>query len=64
MQHELIDIVFRSQKRRDLLLILGEGSRTMKEIKILLDVSPTVILPQIKRLTDSNLVIQKMVATN
>jgi predicted transcriptional regulator len=64
MQPELIDVVFRSQKRRDLLLTLGEGSKTMEEIKILLDVSPTAILPQIKRLTNSNLAIQKMVATN
>ena len=59
MEPELIDIVFRSQKRRDLLLLLGEEPRTMEEIKILLDVSPTAILPQIKRLADSNLVIQK-----
>jgi Predicted transcriptional regulator len=59
MQHELIDVVFRSQKRRDFLLLLGEKPRTMEEIKTLLDVSPTAILPQIKRLTDSDLVIQK-----
>jgi len=59
MQPELIDVVFRSQKRRDLLLLLGEEPRTMEDIKVLLDVSPTAILPQIKRLTDSNLVIQK-----
>ncbi|WP_048169588.1 helix-turn-helix transcriptional regulator [Methanosarcina siciliae] len=59
MQSELIDVVFRSQKRRDLLLLLGEEPRTMEDIKVLLDVSPTAILPQIKRLTDSNLVIQK-----
>jgi predicted transcriptional regulator len=59
MQHELIDVVFRSQKRRDLLLLLGEGPRTTEEIKTLLDVSPTAILPQIKRLTDSDLVIQR-----
>jgi predicted transcriptional regulator len=58
MQHELIDVVFRSQKRRDLLLLFGEEPRTMEEIKTLLDVSPTAILPQIKRLTDSDLVIQ------
>jgi predicted transcriptional regulator len=31
----------------------------MEEIKILLDVSPTAILPQIKKLTDSSLVTQK-----
>ena len=59
MQPELIDVVFRSQKRRDLLLLLGEEPRTMEEIKTLLDVSPTAILPQIKRLTDSDLVIHK-----
>lgn len=59
MQPELIDVVFRSQKRRDLLLLLGEEPRTMDEIKVLLDVSPTAILPQIKRFTDSNLVIHK-----
>ncbi|WP_205793663.1 winged helix-turn-helix domain-containing protein [Methanosarcina sp. MSH10X1] len=59
MQQELIDVVFRSQKRKDLLLLLGEEPRTMEEIKTLLDVSPTAILPQIKRLTDSDLVIQK-----
>lgn len=59
MQHELIDVVFRSQKRRDLLLLLGEEPRPMEEIKTLLDVSPMAILPQIKRLTDSDLVIQK-----
>ncbi len=59
MQSELIDVVFRSQKRRDLLLLLGEEPRTMEEIKVLLDVSPTAILPHIKRFTDSNLVIQK-----
>jgi len=59
MQHELIDVVFRSQKRRDLLLLLGEEPRTMEEIKTLLDVSPTAILPQIKRFTDSDLVVQK-----
>jgi predicted transcriptional regulator len=59
MQPELIDIVFRSQKRRDLLLLLGEEHRTMEEIKILLDISPTAILPHIKKLTDSNIVIQK-----
>jgi predicted transcriptional regulator len=59
MQQELIDVVFRSEKRRDLLLLLGRGPRTTGEIKTLLDVSPTAILPQIKRLTDSDLVIQK-----
>jgi predicted transcriptional regulator len=59
MQPELIDVVFRSQKRRDLLLLLGESPKTMEEIKIFLDVSPTAILPQIKKLTDSDLIAQR-----
>jgi predicted transcriptional regulator len=42
MQHELIDVVFRSQKRKDLLLLLGEEPRTMEEIKTFLDVSPKI----------------------
>lgn len=58
MQSQLIDIVFRSKKRRDLLLLLGNGPQTIDVIKSLLDVSATSILPQIKKLTDSNLVIQ------
>lgn len=58
MQSQLIDVVFRSKKRRDLLLLLGNGPRTIDNIKTLLDVSATSILPQIKKLTDSNLVIQ------
>lgn len=59
MQPDLIDVVFRSQKRRDLLLLLGEKPRTIEDIKLLLDATPTAILPQIKRLTDSDLVVQK-----
>jgi predicted transcriptional regulator len=59
MQPDLIDVVFRSQKRRDLLLLLGEKPRPIEDIKVLLDVTPTAILPQIKRLTDSDLVVQK-----
>jgi len=59
MQSDLIDIVFRSQKRRDLLLLVGERPRTMEEIKVLLDVSPIAILPHLKKLTDCSLVTQK-----
>lgn len=59
MQPELLDVVFRSRKRSDLLLLLGEEARTIEEIKTILDVSPTAILPQIKRLTDSSLVVQR-----
>lgn len=59
MQLQLLDVVFRSRKRSDLLLLLGEEARTIEEIKTILDVSPTAILPQIKKLTDSSLVVQR-----
>src|SRR5690606_3190104 len=59
MQHKLIDVVFRSQKRVDLTLLCEEELRTMEEIKTFLEVHPTSILHQINRLTDSDIVIQK-----
>ncbi|WP_239451118.1 helix-turn-helix transcriptional regulator [Methanosarcina horonobensis] len=47
-----------SQKRRDLLLLLKDGGRTMEEIVNLLNVTPTGMLPQIKKLKEEFLVHQ------
>lgn len=47
-----------SQKRRDLLLLLKEGGRTIEEIVDILNVTPTGMLPQIKKLKEEFLVIQ------
>ncbi|MDI9393941.1 MAG: winged helix-turn-helix domain-containing protein [Euryarchaeota archaeon] len=47
-----------SQKRKDLLLLLKDGERTIEEIVDLLNVTQTGMLPQIKKLKDEFLVIQ------
>lgn len=58
MNKMLIDLLFMSQKRKDLLLLLKDGERTIEEIVDLLNVTPTGMLPQIKKLKDEFLVIQ------
>lgn len=47
-----------SQKRKDLLLLLKDGGRTIEEIVDILNVTPTGMLPQIKKLKEEFLVIQ------
>ena len=59
MGSSLIDLVFRSDKRKNLLLFLDSGSKNIDEIKDALDVTATSILPQIKKLIDNDLVIQE-----
>jgi len=58
MDRILIDLLFMSQKRRDLLLLLKNGGRTIEEIVDILNVTPTGMLPQIKKLKEEFLVIQ------
>jgi predicted transcriptional regulator len=58
MDKMLIDLLFMSQKRRDLLLLLKNGGRTIEEIVDILNVTPTGMLPQIKKLKEEFLVIQ------
>jgi predicted transcriptional regulator len=59
MDSSLIDLVFRSDKRKNLLMLLDSGSRNIDEIRDELDVTATSILPQIKKLIDSDLVVQE-----
>lgn len=59
MESSLVDLVFRSDKRKNLLLLLESGSRNIDEIKSELDVTATSILPQIKKLIDNDLVVQE-----
>ena len=59
MESSLIDLVFRSDKRKNLLILLDSGSKSIDEIKDELDVTATSILPQIKKLIDSDLIIQE-----
>lgn len=59
MESSLIDLVFRSDKRKNLLILLDSGSKNIDEIREELDVTATSILPQIKKLTDSDLIVQE-----
>ena len=54
----LIDLLFMSQKRKDLLLLLRYGGKTLEEIVDILNVTPTGMLPQIKKLKEEFLVLQ------
>jgi predicted transcriptional regulator len=59
MDRMLIDLLFMSQKRKNLLLLLKDGGRTIEEIVDLLNVTPTGMLPQIKKLKEEFLVYQE-----
>jgi len=59
MDKALIDLIFMSQKRKDLLLLLKNGGKPIEEIVNGLNVNPTGMLPQIKKLKDEHLVFQE-----
>jgi predicted transcriptional regulator len=59
MNIQLLELIFLSEKRKDLLLFLREGPKTIEEIKTNLDVGAVAILPQIKKLRESSLVLKK-----
>ncbi|AKB19617.1 MULTISPECIES: winged helix-turn-helix domain-containing protein [unclassified Methanosarcina] len=56
---KLTELVFLSDKRKKLLLFLKDKPRTMAEIQEHLSADPVSILPQIKKLKEGNLVVQK-----
>lgn len=59
MKLELIELIFLSDKRKQLLLFLRSGPKNMDEITESLQVTSTSILPQIKKLKDMSLVTQE-----
>jgi predicted transcriptional regulator len=59
MDKDLVDLLFMSQKRRDLLLLLKNGGRKMEDIVSTLHVTPTGMLPQIKKLKEESLISQE-----
>jgi len=59
MDKALIDLIFLSQKRKDLLLLLKNGGKPIEDIVKGLNVNPTGMLPQIKKLKDEHLVFQE-----
>jgi predicted transcriptional regulator len=59
LQLELLELIFLSNRRKQLLLFLKDGPKNMDEIKGALDVTSTAILPQIKKLKEKSLVVQE-----
>jgi predicted transcriptional regulator len=58
-QVKLTELVFLSDKRKKILLFLKNKPKTMAEIQEHLSSGPVSILPQIKKLKEGNLVVQK-----
>jgi predicted transcriptional regulator len=59
LQLELLELIFLSDKRKQLLLFLKDGPKNIDEIKEALEVTSTAILPQIKKLKEKSLVVQE-----
>lgn len=59
MNPGLLDLILFSEKRKDFLLLLKDRPMDIEEVLPKLEVSRTALLPQIKKLKEYNLVIQK-----
>ncbi len=59
MDIQLLELIFLSEKRKELLLFLRGGPKTIAEIKSHLNVGAVAILPQLKKLRENSLVIKK-----
>jgi predicted transcriptional regulator len=56
---QLLELIFLSEKRKDILLFLRDGPKTIKQIKTHLNVGAVAILPQIKKLRENFLILKK-----
>jgi predicted transcriptional regulator len=59
MNSNLLDLILFSEKRKDFLLLLKEGPKSIEEILEKLQVPRTALLPQIKKLKEEHLVIHE-----
>ncbi|MFZ2500267.1 MAG: helix-turn-helix transcriptional regulator [Methanosarcina sp.] len=59
MELQLIDTIFFSDKRKNLLLLLKDGPKTIEEIKTELEVSSSPIMAQIRILLRDRLLVQR-----
>jgi predicted transcriptional regulator len=59
MSSSLCNTIWLSEKRKNLLLLLMEGSRDIEQIKTSLNVSSKAMMPQIKILKKQGLILQK-----
>ena len=58
MNSPLLELIFLSEKRTDLLLFLKDEPKSISEIKKKLNVSPVAILPQLKKLRENSLILK------
>lgn len=58
MEDSLLDLIFLSEKRKNVMLLLLEGPKDINTIKKTLKASATSVQPQIKMLKEKNLVVQ------
>ena len=58
MKLELINLLLFSDKRRNFLLLLAEGPKSIDEVLYLLQIPRISLLPQIKKLKEEGLIIQ------
>ena len=56
MKTKLLDTLTFSEKRENLLILLKDGPRTLEEIRTLLNVTSSGMIPQIRKLEERNLV--------
>jgi len=58
MNSQLLELIFLSEKRKDLLLFLREGPKSISEIRESLNVGLVAILPQLKKLRENSLILK------
>lgn len=58
MNSPLLESIFLSEKRKDLLLLLKDGPKSISEIKESLNVGLVAILPQLKKLRENSLILK------
>lgn len=59
MKLELINLLLFSDKRKNFLLLLAEGPKSIDEVLNLLQISRISLLPQIKKLKEEGLIVQE-----
>ncbi len=58
VKKSLLDLVFRSEKRKNILLFLKEEPRSIEEIKVFLSLPAISVLPHLKQLKEGKLVVR------
>lgn len=59
MESTLLDLILLSDKRKNVLLLLLEGPKDIETLKKALNASATAVQPQVKKLKENHLIVQK-----